>query len=47
MYELMLDTANLSDIREGIAAWPISGVTTNPSILRKEGILMYTRDWLK
>lgn len=44
MYELMLDTANLSDIREGIAAWPISGVTTNPSILRKEGdIDVYSR----
>lgn len=37
MYELMLDTANLDDLREGMAAWPIVGVTTNPSILKKEG----------
>jgi len=44
MYELMLDTANINEIREGLAAWPISGVTTNPSILRKEGnIDVYAR----
>lgn len=37
MYELMLDTANLAEIEEGLRGWPISGVTSNPSILKKEG----------
>ena len=37
MYELMLDTANLKELENGMAAWPISGVTTNPSILSKQG----------
>ncbi len=37
MMELMLDTANLEEIREGLATYPISGVTSNPSILKNEG----------
>jgi transaldolase len=37
MYELMLDTADLSELKEGFAQWPVSGVTTNPTILRREG----------
>ena len=37
MYELMLDTANLAELEAGLAAWPICGVTSNPSILKKEG----------
>lgn len=37
MYELMLDTVNLNDITEGIKKWPIVGITSNPSILKKEG----------
>ena len=37
MYEFMIDTANLTDIGECLEKWAISGVTTNPSILRKEG----------
>ena len=37
MYELMLDTANLEDLQYGIKAWPVVGVTSNPSILKKEG----------
>lgn len=37
MYELMLDSANIQDLKECIANWPISGVTTNPTILKKEG----------
>ena len=37
MAELMLDTANLNEIADGISIYPICGVTTNPSILKKEG----------
>lgn len=37
MYELMLDTANLTELEAGLSAWPVCGVTTNPSILKKEG----------
>lgn len=35
--ELMLDTANLAEIEAGLANWPICGITSNPSILKKEG----------
>jgi len=35
--QLFLDTANVEEIRE-IAAWGIlSGVTTNPSLIAREG----------
>ncbi|NBK20886.1 MAG: fructose-bisphosphate aldolase, partial [Spirochaetia bacterium] len=34
--ELMLDTANLQEIERGISLYPISGVTTNPSIIKEE-----------
>jgi len=37
MYELMLDTANLDELKAGIEAWPVVGVTSNPSILKAEG----------
>lgn len=37
MYELMLDSANISDLQECIQNWPIAGVTTNPTILKKAG----------
>ncbi|MGO5051684.1 fructose-6-phosphate aldolase [Lachnospiraceae bacterium LCP25S3_G4] len=33
----LLDTANLSDIRRCADMLPISGVTTNPTIIKKEG----------
>lgn len=33
--ELMLDTANIEDIRKGVEIYPISGVTTNPSIMQQ------------
>ncbi len=36
-YKLILDTANLDDIEYGLKAWPVVGVTSNPSILKKEG----------
>lgn len=35
--ELMLDTANLAQIEKGLATYPISGVTTNPTIIKAEG----------
>lgn len=35
--ELLLDTANLKSIRDAVSTYPISGLTTNPSIVSKEG----------
>jgi len=34
--ELMLDTANIDEITEGIGWLPVSGITTNPTILKRE-----------
>ena len=34
---LLLDTANLDDIKYFTTYYPIEGVTTNPTILSKEG----------
>ena len=36
--KLFLDTANISEIRQGAKLGVISGVTTNPSLAAKEGI---------
>jgi transaldolase len=36
--KLFLDTANISEIRQGARLGVISGVTTNPSLAAKEGI---------
>ena len=33
----LLDTANLDDIRRCCAIFPIAGVTSNPSIVKREG----------
>ncbi len=35
--ELLFDTANIEDIRQYIQYYPITGVTSNPSILKAEG----------
>lgn len=35
--EIMFDTANLADIAELSSIYPISGVTSNPTILKAEG----------
>ena len=35
MNELMLDTANLEELEYGLSMWPVVGVTSNPSILKK------------
>ena len=37
--ELLLDTANIPKIRHALEYYPISGLTTNPSIISKEGII--------
>ncbi len=39
MNELMLDTANLGELEYGLSMWPVVGVTSNPSILKKEGAI--------
>jgi TalC/MipB family fructose-6-phosphate aldolase len=35
--EYMLDTANIEMIKMGVGIFPIAGVTSNPSIIKKEG----------
>lgn len=35
--QIYLDTANIEEIKRGIAAGCVSGVTTNPSIIAREG----------
>ena len=39
--EIFLDTANVEDIRQGVKLGVVSGVTTNPSLLSKEGTADY------
>ena len=34
--ELMLDTANLEELKAGMEYYPVDGVTTNPSILKND-----------
>ena len=36
--QLFLDTANIDEIREAASWGVISGVTTNPSLIAKEGV---------
>jgi transaldolase len=40
---LFLDTANMDQIRHGVSLGVISGVTTNPSIISREGKLDYQK----
>ncbi|QNO15835.1 fructose-6-phosphate aldolase [Alkalicella caledoniensis] len=40
---LLLDTANLEDIKKGIDLYPIEGVTTNPSIIARENTNFLSR----
>ena len=35
--QLMLDTANLKEIEQALQYCQLAGVTTNPSIMKKEG----------
>src|SRR5665647_1560712 len=42
--EILFDTANLADIEAMTPIYPVSGVTTNPTIIRAEGrIDFYSR----
>ncbi|MBM3118133.1 MAG: fructose-6-phosphate aldolase [Chloroflexi bacterium] len=41
--QLFLDTANIEHIRHGVRLGVITGVTTNPSLVSKEGKLDYRR----
>ncbi len=41
MTKLYCDTSNLKDIKNCIKKYKIQGVTTNPSIMRKEGVKNY------
>ncbi len=41
--KFFLDTANLNEIREAAALGLVDGVTTNPSLVTKEGGLMKVR----
>lgn len=36
--KFFLDTANLAEIREAVSWGVIDGVTTNPSLIAKEGV---------
>jgi hypothetical protein len=38
---IFLDTANIEEIRQGVRLGVVSGVTTNPSLVAKEGIADY------
>jgi|TARA_B100000315_G_C14545897_1_gene573201 transaldolase len=38
---IFLDTANISEIRQGIKLGVVTGVTTNPSLVAKEGLTDY------
>tara|TARA_A100001011_G_C14200301_1_gene795350 strand:- start:480 stop:1175 length:696 start_codon:yes stop_codon:yes gene_type:complete len=41
MTKLYCDTSNLKDIKNCLKKYKINGVTTNPSIMRKEGVKRY------
>ena len=41
--KFFLDTANLDEIKQGVAWGIVDGVTTNPSLVAKEGVDFYTR----
>jgi|TARA_B100002003_G_C14018983_1_gene491448 transaldolase len=38
---IFLDTANISEIRQGVKLGVVTGVTTNPSLVSKEGLTDY------
>lgn len=41
--KFFLDTANLDEIKQGVAWGLVDGVTTNPSLVAKEGVDFHTR----
>ncbi len=36
--KLLLDSANLDEIKKALDYYPIEGVTTNPSLMAKENV---------
>ncbi len=47
MTQVYCDTSNLKDIKKIISKYRINGVTTNPSIMRNDGVTDYKRHCLK
>ena len=47
MTKIYCDTSNLKDIKNCIKKYKISGVTTNPSIMRSEGVRKYKEHCIK
>ena len=41
--KFFLDTANINEIKEGLALGLVDGVTTNPSLVAKEGVNFHQR----
>ena len=41
MIKKYCDTSNLKEIKECITKYKINGITTNPSIMRKDGVKNY------
>jgi transaldolase len=39
--KFFLDTANLNEIREGVSLGLVDGITTNPSLVAKEGAVNF------
>ena len=39
--QLFLDTANIDHIRHGVELGVVTGVTTNPSLVSREGKVIY------
>ena len=47
MTKIYCDTSNLVNIKKSIKKYKIQGVTTNPSIMRSEGVKSYKIHCLK
>ncbi|WP_459478852.1 fructose-6-phosphate aldolase [Clostridium saccharoperbutylacetonicum] len=45
--EYMLDTANIEMIKMGVEIFPITGITSNPSIIKKEGKINFFNHFRK
>ena len=41
--QLFLDTANIEDIKKYAAWGTVDGITTNPSLIAKEGVSLESR----
>ncbi len=45
--EFMLDTLNLADIEKWAGVLPLAGVTSNPSIAKKEGKIDFFKRFIR